>query len=280
MRAGGSDAETFARCVEVMFHCARTDPRSGECLGMRQITFMQDAIIVNLAATVMGDDPFLVIDVGAHDGWFIDRIMQAAPGCEVIAFEPLPCMQPELQKRRTRYPRLEVLQTAVGDTETTLPLRNYRGFPGLSSLLDFSDGYRYFDGHFDSTDYEVVEVPVLTLDGFLDSRPDLMARPNIALKIDVQGFEWPVLAGAAKLLESGKVRAILIELCLRTKYAGAMDFLELGNRLADMGFRLYDTNPFYREVAMQFQSRPVGRLTELDCLFVHERFLQSQAAPS
>ena len=51
---------------------------------------------------------------------------------------------------------------------------------------------------------------ILSLDMFVDQRADL-AEGRILLKIDVEGFEPEVLAGADNLLASGRVAALILE---------------------------------------------------------------------
>jgi hypothetical protein len=54
---------------------------------------------------------------------------------------------------------------------------------------------------------ESVEVPVVSLDGFFSGR-----TPPSLIKVDVEGFESPVVEGAARLISSHAPRALLMEL--------------------------------------------------------------------
>lgn len=280
-KAGEISAARFRDAVQTVFRLARGRANFEALLGGEQIRAAQDAIVRNLAETVIGDKRFLVLDVGAHDGWFIDRLLQRPIDVHVVAFEPLPAMQLELEQRRTRWPNVEIVPDAVGDEPGMLPLRVYPGLPGLSSLLEFEEGYRYFDGQFDPADCHTVDVPIVTLDGYFMAHPRLAAYKNVALKIDVQGFEDRVLRGAEALLAGGRVKAILIEMAMCAKYVGSWDYLRMIAHLDALGFRLYDVNPFYRQIGMTFQATAIGRLTEMDCLFVHQTALgesESRAA--
>jgi len=265
----------FQEVVETIFRLARSDVRCETLLGSAQIQAGQNAIIRNLATTVIGSRRFLVLDVGAHDGWFIDRLLDETPDVKVVAFEPMPQMLPELERRKARWPDLEIVPKAVGDEPGVLPLRVYPGLLGVSSLLDFEEGYRYFEGQFDPADVKTVDVPIVTVDDYFAANPACQSFDYVAIKIDVQGFEDRVLRGAAGLLASGRVRAILIEITLCPKYSGAWDYLRIVNHLEGLGFRLYDANPFYRQIGMTFQPTAIGRLTEMDCLFVHSSALHT-----
>jgi FkbM family methyltransferase len=263
----------YREVVDTVFRLARQNPERAAALGAAQIAAGQEAIVHNLARTVIGGERFLVIDVGASDGWFLDRLLANPLDVHVVAFEPMPAMQPNLAERKARWPNIDVVPHAVGDRPGTLPLRVYSQIPGLSSLLEFETGYRYFDGGFDPTDVYTVEVPVVTLDNYFRDHPPPAGYENVALKIDVQGYEDRVLRGAMGLLDSGRVQAVLIELSTRLKYRGAWGYLTLLEFLIANGFVLYDANPFYREIDMVFQPTAVGRLTEMDCLFVKETYL-------
>jgi len=70
------------------------------------------------------------------------------------------------------------------------------------------------------------------------------------LKIDTQGYELRVLSGASRLLESGNVRAIVVELNFAPLYEGQVRSHEVVGFLHDRGFRMVDVyekcriNPF------------------------------------
>ena len=277
-KLGVISAKRFREVVQTVFRLARGREQLESVLGAEQISAAQVAIVRNLAETVIGRKRFLVLDVGAHDGWFIDRLLQRPLDVHVVAFEPLPAMQVELEQRRARWPDMEIVPDAVGDQPGVLPLRIYPGLPGLSSLLDFEESYRYFDGQFDPSDCHTVDVPIVTLDGYFATHPGLAAYENIAMKIDVQGFEDRVLRGAERLLAGGRVKAILIEMAMCPKYVGSWDYLRMIAHLDALGFRLYDVNPFYRQIGMTFQAAAIGRLTEMDCLFVHQTSLGESVA--
>ena len=61
------------------------------------------------------------------------------------------------------------------------------------------------------------------------------------LKIDVQGFERAVLAGARYVLKN--TRAVLMEVNLQSHYAGDDTLPALWNQLAAQGFSLWSLSP-------------------------------------
>ena len=75
-------------------------------------------------------------------------------------------------------------------------------------------------------------VPVVTIDSVVRERA--IEGPYL-LKLDVQGYEGPVLAGAAETLRD--IKLIFIELLLAPLYEGAAGFVELYSRLESAQFR-------------------------------------------
>ncbi|MDQ3510687.1 MAG: FkbM family methyltransferase [Pseudomonadota bacterium] len=76
-------------------------------------------------------------------------------------------------------------------------------------------------------------VPVLAVDELLD-KLDLADAPISAIKIDVEGYEPWVLAGASATLR--RTRALLIELSPALSEAGGADFGGMLDLIADAGF--------------------------------------------
>ncbi len=82
-------------------------------------------------------------------------------------------------------------------------------------------------------------VPVLTLDGLLAERPELAARRTI-LKIDVEGFEPQAVAGADRLLESGRLAALVWEYGRAFEHEPARSHMvAMIERLKGLGFTLH-----------------------------------------
>lgn len=119
-----------------------------------------------------------VADVGANIGYLLLYLARlAGPEGEILAFEPEPDNLVELGRnvRRNALDNVEVFPTAVGAADGTVSLRT-----GLNGTVA-QDG----TGE--------VEVPLRALDSALDRRIDF-------LKIDVEGYEGQVLAGAERVL--------------------------------------------------------------------------------
>ncbi len=267
--------EHFRELSQTVYRLAAMDFHRAASLGVVQIAHGQDSIVRNLMETVIGETPFTLFDIGASDGWFLDRVAHFDSAKSIVAFEPIPAMLAQLNERKVRWPKITIVPHAVGAEAGQCLLNVYNRVSGLSSLLEFEDDYHFLGSWFDANDRQQIEVEVITLDDYLSANPASAPTENIAMKVDVQGFEEAVLKGATQLLESGRVKAILIELVTRQKYRSSITLLPALQYLDSLGFTLYDTHPFYRERDMAFQECHTGQLTELDCLLVHKNYLNS-----
>jgi hypothetical protein len=138
------------------------------------------------------------------------------------------------------------------DGETTIEVS---AEPDMSSILPQTELLRRI-----SPSSRVVgreRVPLRRLDGLAKDyvKPD----ERIFLKIDTQGYEAEVLAGARELLP--RLRGIQLEMSLVRCYEGERDFRELIDDLEDAGFRPWLLFPGYFE-------HKLARQLQLDGVFM------------
>jgi FkbM family methyltransferase len=149
---------------------------------------------------------------------------------ECVAFEPLPETFSYLEEniRLNGSPsRAELLNQGVGRQASTLRFTSNEGATNHALAQD------------EESD-SAIELPVVTLDDVSQTR----RRPTV-LKVDVEGFEHDVLAGAKNLLEDPSLNAVMLELRGHGARYG-FDEDEIHTRVLDLGFvpKIYD--PFER----------------------------------
>jgi FkbM family methyltransferase len=149
-----------------------------------------------------------VFDVGANRGAYTDLVLKLLPDAQVHAFEPNPAVYEQLKTRFASEPRVRCLRLALGAYEGRAVLYGIAGEPansslsGLSSLTkrDLRDRGHSMDA--------VAEVEVGTADSYC--KQNGITRIDL-LKLDTEGHELDVLAGAEGILQSGTVNAVQFE---------------------------------------------------------------------
>jgi methyltransferase, FkbM family len=148
--------------------------------------------------------------------------------------------------------RLISLKKAVGERDGTIAF-NVNADSQVSSILPLGDDrQRAFPK---SVVTQQISVPLATLDSIFSGIP--LAEP-ILLKIDVQGYEDQVIAGASYFLNS--VRWIVMEVSFARLYEGELDFMSIAALMAKHGFRFVRPLNFHQ----------VGKsldIIEMDALF-------------
>jgi FkbM family methyltransferase len=147
----------------------------------------------------------LFVDVGAHWGFFtLQAATHPAGDVNVIAFEPDPTNASILYRNAANHRltnRIVVICAACGDVVDIAPLVTnssmMHSIRGVGLKPPFTRGPSKW-------------VCVVRLDCALAQFPQLTSG-RIILKVDVEGFEPQVIAGAQALLQSGKVAVIIWE---------------------------------------------------------------------
>jgi FkbM family methyltransferase len=192
-----------------------------------------------------------VIDVGANTGGYGSDLRAFGYSGRIISLEPLAGAFAELARRVSTDPRWECQRVAAGerDGEATI---NVASKSGSSSLLAMREEHRRGAPDVFTTGQERIRLRRL------DSL-DLDVQSPAILKIDTQGYEDRVLEGATKTLTS--IALLECELSIARLYDGQPSFRKMIDLLSDLGFELYDVDPFFYE-------RPGGRVLATDAMFV------------
>ena len=210
-------------------------------------------------AKLAGVKPKTVVDVGANVGQFAVASSRLFTDAEVFPVEPDPQVAEQLRKNVGMPVAKNVRVTAVGDSVGTATF-HINLDPQVSSLLPL--GEDRIESFPESVVIEKITVPITTLDVLFDGM--VLVEP-ILLKIDVQGFEDRVIAGASVFLE--RVRWVLMEVSFSNLYEGEREFEMIVALLKRHGFK------FLRP--MNFHISPkTGEIIEMDALFEAMRKLE------
>lgn len=173
----------------------------------------------------------LVFDVGANIGQFGHELRLYGYQGEVMSFEPQAAAFHQLSEAAAADPNWHVYHYAFGEVPGTSTIH-------LSQNSHSSSLLPMLNAHLDSAPESAYigeeEIEVRTLNDFWQENDGKYTGRNIMLKIDVQGFEKYVLAGASTFLPY--VSLIQLEMSLIELYDNEMLYQDMMAYLNSLGF--------------------------------------------
>jgi FkbM family methyltransferase len=190
-----------------------------------------------------------VLDVGANRGQYGALLREWGYRGRIVSFEPLAGDHAALTRRAAADPAWQVaprmaLGARDGEVEIAVSAES-----DMSSILPQSALLRQVSPSSAVVGKETV--PLRRLDAVAGAY--LRADDRVFLKIDTQGYEAEVLAGAGALLK--RLAGIQLEISLIPLYEGEQAFRAAFDALVALGFEPYLLLPGYfeRKLARQLQ---------------------------
>jgi FkbM family methyltransferase len=197
----------------------------------------------------LGFKPQTLIDVGA--AYQTSEFYEAFRNSTILLIEPLVEFEPFLRKICASY-NAQYILAAAGETRGTAVL-NVRADKVGSSRLNEVEGA--------AVDSSPRTVPVITIDEVCLERN---LRGPFLFKVDVQGAELQVLAGAKRTLQ--ETEAVILEVSLFGFWIGGPQFYDIIAGMKQYGFVAYDF--------CGFLYRPLDNaLCQVDMVFARENGL-------
>jgi FkbM family methyltransferase len=194
----------------------------------------------------------LVLDVGANIGQFGRGLRTVGYRGRIVSFEPLDSCYPQLKALADRDPTWDCRQVALGDHEYSTEI-NISRHTAYSSIRKLSAVGENFDPNTEVVATQKIDVSTI------DVQMKSLQADHPFLKIDTQGFEKEVLAGAKDTLR--KCVGLLLELPVENLYDNVWGFSEAVAYAESLGFLPAQILP----VSPRRNDR-VSAL-EFDCLF-------------
>ena len=196
-----------------------------------------------------------VLDIGANIGQYAQSLRRAGYRQRIVSFEPLPEPNAYLHTVAQGDPAWQIAApVALGAAAGEVSL-NVSAESEMSSVLPFTPAMEKALTSSAMLRQEVVRQ--VTLDAVWEEHVGQLDR--VLLKLDVQGSEPAVLDGAKGCLE--KIRGVQIEMSLRTIYQGEVHYLQMMERIEDLGFQPHLILPGYF-------SRHERRMWQFDAVFM------------
>jgi len=176
-----------------------------------------------------GFSPRALVDVGAAQGVWTKQMLSLYPDSSYLMIDPLEENEPLLQALSGAHQNVKYWLGAAGRTAGEL---NFHVHGDQSSMYDSQWG----------KEGKQRRVQMRTLDRLVK---EFGVGDNLdGLKLDVQGAELEVLAGAADTLKQCKV--VQVEVSFRRVYEKAPLAHELIRFFAEQGFRIFDISTLYK----------------------------------
>lgn len=202
-----------------------------------------------------------VLDVGANNGQYAKRLRKHGYQGRIVSFEPTAEAFARLSKAAERDPNWQVHHCGLGRENTTAEI--HVGWNTMNSLLPASDYGRDRYKRFHTTRTE--EIRIRRLDAVLDEALDGIDEPRPFLKMDTQGYDLEVYAGAGERIAD--FVGLQSEVAMLRLYEGSPPMSEAVAAYEAGGFEITGMYPVTREAA-------TGRVVEFDCVM-----MRAKAAP-
>ena len=199
-----------------------------------------------------------VIDVGANEGQYARGLRACGYEGRLVSFEPVRTAYDVAAKYAAADPLWNIENIALGSASGSLTINIAANDAQSSSLLPMLARHEVAAPHATYIDTQTVQIR--RLDDVLPAA--YLGSTRAFLKIDTQGFEREVLAGAPDLL-AGPVVGLQIELTLVPLYEGGPLYLDIINLLLNEGFRLAQVIP-------GFSDPKTGEMLQFDGVFIRQ----------
>jgi FkbM family methyltransferase len=197
----------------------------------------------------------LVLDVGANTGQYAQTLRALGFRGRIVSFEPLEEPHRELAENARRDRLWEVAtRCALGERGGVLRMQVSRNSMSSSALAILP---AHLEAAPESAVVNATDVEMQTLDSA--AARYMQEADVIFLKVDVQGMEDKVLAGATEVL--GRTVGLQVELSLTPLYATQPLLCDMVATLGRRGFALVDLEP-------EFVDPRSGRVLQANGLFL------------
>ncbi len=192
-----------------------------------------------------------IIDIGANEGQFAQKILTLFPESAIHCFEPIPAAHKVLKEKLSEIKKAKFYQFALGETESEIKM-NINEYSPSSSFLTMEKKHKVNFDFAVETHHEIMKVKTL-------DTCNILATENMLVKIDVQGFEEKVINGGTEILKCAKV--LILEVSFERLYKGQPLFNELYTKLYNLGFN-------YSGNLEQLRSPLNGEILQADAIFI------------
>lgn len=186
----------------------------------------QQEILAQKVIKKFAKSTFNGIDVGSHEGDYLDYFLKYSPNGNHIGFEPLPEYFEYLKVKYRNQKNIQVFNFALSDSIGNAEFVFVKNHPAYSGLQKRS----YPDKNEET---EILKVETDTLDNSLG-----LNHPVDMIKLDVEGAEMQVLKGSKKIIQKYKP-LVLFEFGKGAAAYYGTDSHQLFSFFEELGYGIY-----------------------------------------
>ena len=193
-----------------------------------------------------------ILDIGANEGQFAEKISAILPEASLICFEPLPEPFEKLKNKFAGKPGFSCLEIALGEREGRQKIFRNEYSPSSSILTMKSTHKEAFE--FARKEFSE-EISIRRLDSVAKQ---IKIEAPYLVKIDVQGYERQVIDGGIDIIRSASI--IIIETSFVELYEKSPLFGNIYDKMTSLGFR-------YTGSFEQLPRPSDGKILQQDAIF-------------
>jgi len=196
-----------------------------------------------------------ILDVGANEGQFARMISSYFPQAAMYCFEPVPEAFAVLEDwAATQHGRVMPIKCALGEVEGSLTMLKHDQHTSSSSFLATTT--RCEEIYPETRAKSSISVDCHTLDNAV-GRFSLALKPDILIKLDVQGYEDRVIKGGQQTFP--KANVVILEVSLVPLYETQPTFAQVAGRMEALDFDYAGS--------LEQPCNGEGRLLSIDAVF-------------
>lgn len=206
--------------------------------------------------------PLTIFDVGAHVGNISLKYNDLFPNSKIYSFEPFPESFRSLKQNTAQNKNIKIFNKGLGEQVGTSKFHSNVHEQTNSILATHEDGNSNWGSENMLKTKEVLDIELTTIDQIVEA--ENIKKIDI-LKMDVQGAEYQVMAGAKKTIEKGMIGLIYTEIITIPTYENQQELDEALKMFREYGFELFNIyNSGHTED---------GRLQYVDAVFINAKSL-------
>jgi len=216
---------------------------------------LNDTLDQHLNNVIRQENINLIVDVGANAGQYARSLRLHGYAGKIESFEPLGSAFEELKAESNLDPSWRSYQLALGAENKVVTMHCYASsdFSSVLAVNGFARDRFKWRTDLDGTE----EVQMQRLADVWPAIVEFIETPRCLLKLDTQGFDLEVLAGAGDALD--QIYAIQAEISLKSIYDGAPRYLDALAEFESHGFEITGMYPVSRD-------KQTLAIVEYDCV--------------